>query len=171
MALQGVAGFLNALIRDQLLSLTKLHLTIFQHLDFFFSLLSIDLIQFEAIDESQQNEPLSFSNDEYDEPEQDDNFIDDSEQPVEDISFYKQLDPENINHYNKFPNQSKNPIDAVYEDDEMFFGDEDTQPELFAPEDRESVEFDKFVGFENLSKNSKIQLKILKTVTAHSLIQ
>ena len=53
----------------------------------------------------------------------------------------------------------------------MFFGDEDTQPELFAPEDRESVEFDKFVGFENLSKNSKIQLKILKTVTAHSLIQ
>ena len=74
---------------------------------------------------------------------------------MEDISFYKQLDPENINHYNKFPNQSKNPIDAVYEDDEMFFGDEDTQPELFAPEDRESVEFDKFVGFENLSKNSK----------------
>ena len=45
---------------------------------FFFSLLSIDLVQFESIDESQQNEPLSFSNDEYDETEQDDNFVDDS---------------------------------------------------------------------------------------------
>ena len=45
----------------------------------------MDFIQFETIDESRQNEPLSFSNDENDENEEDNNFIDDSEQPMEDV--------------------------------------------------------------------------------------
>ena len=39
---------------------------------------------------------------------------------MEDVRFYSTFDPENIDHYNKFPNQTRNPIDAVYEDDEMF---------------------------------------------------
>ena len=131
----------------------------------------MDFIQFEAIDESQQNEPLSFSNDEDDETEQDDNFIDDGEQRMEDISFYRQLDTENIEHYNKFPNLTRNPIDAVYEDSEMYFGDDDIQPELFALKNRESVEFGKFVGYEKSVKKFKDSLQILKTVTILSLIQ
>ena len=30
----------------------------------------------------------------------------------------------------------------------MFFGTEDTQPEFYDPKNRETVEFDKFEGFE-----------------------
>ena len=110
----------------------------------------MDFIQFEATDESQQNETIDFSDDNDDDDEktdQDKNFINDSEQPMEVVSFYRKLDPENINHYNKFPNQTKDPRVGVYEDDEVFFGTEDTQPELYAPEDRECVEFDEFEGF------------------------
>ena len=65
---------------------------------------------------------------------------------MEDVSFYRKLDPENIDHYNKFPNQTLDPRIVVYEDDEMFFGTEDTQPELYDLQDRETVESDKFEG-------------------------
>ena len=65
---------------------------------------------------------------------------------MEDVSFYRKLDPENIDHYNKFPNQTLDPRVVVYEDDEMFFGTEDTQPELYDLQDRETVESDKFEG-------------------------
>ena len=41
----------------------------------------------------------------------------------------------------------------------MFFGTEDTQPELFAPENREFVEFDKFEGFEKSVKKFKDTLQ------------
>ena len=34
----------------------------------------------------------------------------------------------------------------------MFFGIEDTQPELYDPENRDNVEFDKFKGFEKSVK-------------------
>ena len=85
----------------------------------------MDFVQFEAIEEFQQNEPLSFLNEEDDGTEQDNYFIDGSEQQMEDVSFYRQLDPENIDRYNKFPNQNRNPRDAVYENSEMYFGDED----------------------------------------------
>ena len=44
----------------------------------------------------------------------------------------------------------------------MFFGTEDTQPELFAPEDRERVEFDKFEGFEKSVKKFKDTLQNFK---------
>ena len=50
-----------------------------------------------------------------------DDFIDDSEQPMEDVSFHRKLDPGNIDDYIKFPNQTRDPWVAVYEDDEMFF--------------------------------------------------
>ena len=36
-----------------------------------------------------------------------------------DISCYRKLDPHNLEHYNRFPNQTRNPISAVYEDDEF----------------------------------------------------
>ena len=41
----------------------------------------------------------------------------------------------------------------------MFFGTEDMQPELFAPENREDVEFDKFDGFEESVKKFKDTLQ------------
>ena len=47
----------------------------------------------------------------------------------------------------------------VYKDNEMFFGPEDMQPELFAPENREDVEFDKFDGFEESVKKFKDTLQ------------
>ena len=122
----------------------------------------MDFIQFEAIDESQQNEINFSDNDDDEKTEQNENFIDDSEQPMEDESFSRTFDPENIDQYNKFSNQTRSPKDAVYEDDEMFFGTEDTQPELFAPEDRERVEFDKFEGFEKSVKKFKDTLQNFK---------
>ena len=81
-----------------------------------------------------------------------DDFIDDSEQPMEDVSFYRKLDPGNIDNYIKFLNQTRNPRVAVYEVDEMFFGTKVTQPELLAPKNRENVEFDKFEGYEKSVK-------------------
>ena len=117
----------------------------------------MDFIQFEAIHESQQNETINFSDDE--KADQDENFIDDSEQPMEDVSFYRKFDPENIDHHNKFPNQTGDPRVAVHEDDEMFFGTEDQQPELYAPENSENVEFNKFVGFEKSVKKLKETLQ------------
>ena len=106
----------------------------------------MDFIQFEAIDKSQQNEQLDFSDDEKTNDE--DDFIGNSKQPMEDVIFYKKLDPENIDHYNKFPNQTRDPRVAVYKDDEIFFGTEDTQPE-----------FDTFNGFEKSVKKFKDTLK------------
>ena len=39
---------------------------------------------------------------------------------MEDVSFYRKLDPENIDHYNKFPKQTRDSRVPLYEDDEMF---------------------------------------------------
>ena len=77
-----------------------------------------------------------------------DKLVHDYEQPMEGVNFYRKLDPENVNHYNKFPNQTRDPRAAAYEDDEMFFGTGNTQLELYNPENREKVEFDKFEGYE-----------------------
>ena len=59
----------------------------------------------------------------------------------------RKLDPENIDHYIKFPNQTRDPRVVVYEDGEMLFATEDTQPEFYDPGNRDNVEFDKFEGF------------------------
>ena len=53
----------------------------------------------------------------------------------------------------------RDPRFAVYEDDDMFFGTVDAQPELYAPENRERVEFDKFEGFEKFVKKFKDTLQ------------
>ena len=52
--------------------------------------------------------------------------------------FLQATRPENIEHYHKFPD----------EDDKPYFGEEDTQTELYAPENRDFAAFDKFAGFE-----------------------
>ena len=113
-------------------------------------------INMEATEDSQQNQPLTFSDDDdritNDEME---NFIDDSEQPREGVSFYRKFDPDNLNHYRKFPNQTRDPRTAVYGDDEMYLGEEDQQPELYVPENRDIVELDKLLALKYLSKKFK----------------
>ena len=131
----------------------------------------MDFIQSEAIDESQQNEPQNFSDDDEKTNDEMDDFIDDSKQPMEVVSFYRKLDPGNIDNYIKFPNQTRGPRVAVYEVDEMFFGTKDTQPELLAPKNRENVEFDKFEGYEKSVKKFMNALQNVKTATAPFLIQ
>ena len=88
----------------------------------------MNFIQFEAIIKSQENKTLNFSDCD-EKTEQDENIIDDSEQPMWNLSFYRDLDPEKVDQYNKFPNQTRDPRVAVYEDDEMLFGTNDTQPD------------------------------------------
>ena len=104
-------------------------------------------------------ELLFFLDDEEDEKVTDklENFIDYSTQPQKDVNFYRQLDPNNINDYPKFHGQRHNPIETIYEDGTPFYGHEDQQPELYDPEDRKNVSFDKFKGFERSIK------KFLKT--------
>ena len=81
---------------------------------------------------------------------------------MEDVSFYRNSDPENLNHRNTFTNQTRDPWVAACEDYEMFFGAEDTQPELHDPEVRENVEFNKFDGFEKSVKKLKEMLQNFK---------
>ena len=95
------------------------------------------------------------------------NFIDDSEQPREDVSFYREFDPDNLNHYHKFPNETIHPRIVTYKNDELYFGEEDQQNELYMPENRDRVEFDKFSGFE---RSAKIFKKILRTMIILFLI-
>ena len=56
-------------------------------------------------------------------------FIDNDPQPDEDVSFYKQLDPTNLDDYSKFYGQTRNPIKVIYEDDTPFYCQEDQQLE------------------------------------------
>ena len=118
--------------------------------------------------EAQEDRPLVFSDDKKDQKTTDEleDFIDDSTQPQEDGSFYRQLDPNNIENYPKFHGQTRNPIEEIYDDDEPFYGYEDQQLELYAPEDRKHVLFffDKFKGFERSIKKFKKTLKILRIV-------
>ena len=112
------------------------------------------------------NQPLIFSDDEEMTNDEMDDFIDDSDEQREGVSFYRQLespnqsrDPQNLNDYPKFPNQTRDPRVAIYKGDEPFYGTYDTQPELYTPENREGVEFDNFVGYEKNVKKLKETLK------------
>ena len=82
------------------------------------------------------------------------NFINDDPIEEEDVSFYRQLNPLDINDYPKFNGQVRNPIEAIYSDDKSYFGEAE-QPELFAPENRDNVTFDKFEGYEKFVEKFK----------------
>ena len=99
--------------------------------------------------EAAEDGPLVFSDNE-DEKIIDelDDFIDNVPQPEKDVSFYRQLDPVNLDDYPKFRGQTRDPIEVTYEDNTPFYGHEDKQSELYAPENRESVSFDKVEGSE-----------------------
>ena len=76
-----------------------------------------------------------------------DDFIDNSCQPDEDVRFYRQLDPLNVNDYPKFLDKTRNPLDVTFEDDTSYYGNDNVQRELYAPKNRNFVIFDKFTGF------------------------
>ena len=109
----------------------------------------MDFIVFEASEDITDNEPLVLFCDEEDEINNVGDFIDDAHQQREVLSFYRHLEPE------KFPNQTRNPEEAVSEDNDPFFGTEDTQPELYNPTDRKFVMFNKFKEFKNSVKSFK----------------
>ena len=69
----------------------------------------MDFIELELVEEPQENQPLNFSEDEEMTSDEMENFIDDSEQPREDVSFYRKLDPDNLDDCYKFPNQTRDP--------------------------------------------------------------
>ena len=113
------------------------------------------------LNEATEDGYLVFSDNEEEEKITDelDDFIDNRPQPDENISFYRQLDPENNNNYPKFNSTTRNPIYGICEDDVPFYGHEDRQPELSFPEDRESISFDKFEEFEKHIVKFKKTLK------------
>ena len=103
----------------------------------------MDYIEFKA---NEENPPLVFSDveDEITNDEIED-FIDDTDQQREGLSFHRQLDP-------KFSNKGRNLKEGIYEDDQPFFEKEDTQPELYEPQNRDLVNFNKFSGLEKSVK-------------------
>ena len=68
----------------------------------------MDFIYFEAAEE---NLDLNFSDEGQTNDEMD--FIDDSLQTREGVSFYRNVDLSSIGNYNKFPNQTRDPRSAV----------------------------------------------------------
>ena len=89
-------------------------------------------------------------------------FINDDEMLEEGVSCYQEKDN---NHY-KFNNQTRDPRQATFENDEIFFG-KDSHPKLFDPEDRESVDFDKFQGFEIYAQKFKDDLLEFHNIENH----
>ena len=111
------------------------------------------MLQFSDGDEEEATDDLS-------------NFINDKYIPEEGVSFYRQRDPQNLNDYLKFHGQTWDPIEAVFSDTESYFGGHN-QPELFAPENREAVDFDRFRDFEKSSQNFLKSLHKFEDVDNH----
>ena len=119
----------------------------------------MEFIETKAV-ESNNKQPLFFSDGEEEKiTDRLDDFIDNSEQPGDDVSFYRRLYPLNIDHYPKLPDQTRDLLDAIFEDDTLYYGKEDIQPDLYAPEDRDFVSFNKFASFKNSVEKFKKALK------------
>ena len=88
----------------------------------------MEYIDFEA-EVSNEDEILSFSGSENDEDNRP--FTDDGEVENQEPSFYR-----------KFFNRTRDPAEAVYDDDKSHLDTRDLQPEMFLKEDRANVEFD-----------------------------
>ena len=98
-----------------------------------------------VLSEAEENTTnLHFSDDKLEDDHGDSSFIDDAPIDQESIHFYRDLTE---SHYPKFENQTRDPTEATYSDISSFFG-EDEQPELYDPENRDHVEFDRFDKFE-----------------------
>ena len=85
----------------------------------------MEFFNLEDNEENPQNYSLNFSYDD----EIESNFINDSEEITKGISFSRSLDHNNGEQYNKFPIQTRNPITVICDDKNMYFGEDDTQPD------------------------------------------
>ena len=96
----------------------------------------MEFIEDMAIDD---NETLSEASLEFDnEKEEIDNLTDNTPQPDEnDVNFYREIN-------NRFLNQSKNPQNAIFEQDDRLCEIGDSQPKLYDPVSRSLVVFDRF---------------------------
>ena len=91
---------------------------------------------------------------------------------TKDVSFYRERNPSNLNDYPIFHGQTGNPLETVLSDNESYFG-EDEQPEIFAPENRKNIIFNRFEGFErnvNIFKLYLILKRLKITYLIHSFM-
>ena len=102
---------------------------------------------------------FQFSDDEIEEDFEDSNFIDDDPVEQESIDFYRDLT--NLNHYPKFANQTRDPIEATYSDTESYFR-EDDQSELYDPENRNLFSLISLRILKRVMRTLKILCSILK---------
>ena len=91
-------------------------------------------------------------------------FIDDSSRSEEDLSFYRDIN--NREHYPRFINQTHNPVEVVNETKEEFYG-EDDMPEMYAPENKEDVDFDLFDTDQDIAMHFKNSLLCFPNVENH----
>ena len=89
-------------------------------------------------------------------------FVDVNTQPKEEVNFYRERDLNNVKDNPTFHGQIHDSIEAIQEENIPFYGHKDQQPELYAPEDREHVSFDKFEGFEKSVEKFKKTLRNFK---------
>ena len=96
-------------------------------------LYSAKFIQTEALVDDNNQQSLRISDDELDERMADelDDFVDNSFQGGKNVSFYRQLGNDQF----KFPNQIKESIDSIFEQDTTLYEIEDLQSELYGLED------------------------------------
>ena len=119
-------------------------------------------------DEAEDDTPmLQFSDeDEQEGDEQFSTFIDDKYIPQEGVSFHRERSSQNLSDYPKFHNQTRDPIERIFSNTESYFG-EDAEPERFVPENRETVDFDKFNDFEKYAEKFKKILLKFEDVDKH----
>ena len=101
-----------------------------------------------------------------------DDFIGDFPIEEEVVSYYRGTNPLDISDYPRFHGQTRNPVDTVFSDTGRYFGD-DEQPELFPPENREHVTFDRFEGFEraaSIFRNTLVNFSNIKNYLFNSVI-
>ena len=109
---------------------------------------------------------LVFSDDEEDMLTTSDNrlSIDDSSEQAEDRSFYRDIS--NREHYPQFLNQTHDPVEAVKEPAQEFYGGED-MPEMYDPEKREDIDFNLFDTDHDRAMHFKNSLVCFSDVENH----
>ena len=71
-----------------------------------------------------------------------------------------------MDNYSRFENQTRNTIEVINADTEDYFGN-DSQPELYAPEVRDNVEFYFFENYEKSAEKIKKTLLCFENIENH----
>ena len=79
----------------------------------------MEYIHFEAEVDNPSNYDNTLNSDN-EKVSKDNDFINDLEEIVDDVSLNRKRNPCEREDYNKFPDQTRNPISAVFEDNELF---------------------------------------------------